>query len=120
MTTRGDSQFNTTIYGMDDRFRGVTGTREVLLMHRDDMARLGLEEGDAVCVTTVSSDDVRRELDGMRVHAFDIPQGCMMGYYPECNPLIPLYHHAKKSLVPAAKSIPVRLRRSASVKAEAA
>jgi hypothetical protein len=44
----------------------------------------------------------------------------MMGYYPECNPLIPLYHHAKKSLVPAAKSIPVRLRRSASVKAEAA
>jgi hypothetical protein len=56
------------------------------------------------------------------VHAFDIPRGCMMGYYPECNPLIPLYHHAKKSLVPAAKSIPVRLRKSAlaSLESEAA
>jgi molybdopterin-dependent oxidoreductase alpha subunit len=120
MTTRGDSQFNTTVYGLDDRFRGVTGTREVLLMHRDDLERLGFEEGDAVCITTVSNDGITRELDGMRVHAFDIPRGCMMGYYPECNPLIPLYHHAKSSLVPAAKSIPVRLSKSASVEAEAA
>jgi molybdopterin-dependent oxidoreductase alpha subunit len=120
MTTRGDSQFNTTVYGLDDRFRGVKGTRTVLLMHRDDLARLGFEEGDAVCISTVSNDAVTRELDGMRVHAYDIAQGCMMGYYPECNPLIPLAHHAKDSLVPAAKSIPVRLRKSALVVPEAA
>ncbi|MFM0502575.1 FdhF/YdeP family oxidoreductase [Paraburkholderia caffeinilytica] len=115
MTTRGDSQFNTTVYGLDDRFRGVHGTREVLLMHREDLARLGFAEGDAVCISTVSHDGVTREVDGMRVHAFDIPRGCIMGYYPECNRLIPLSHHAKSSQVPASKSIPVRLRKSAVV-----
>ena len=113
MTTRGDSQFNTTVYALDDRFRGVYGTRDVLLMHRDDLTRLGFAEGDAVCISTVSNDGVTREVDGMRVHAFDIPRGCIMGYYPECNRLIPLSHHAKSSLVPASKSIPVRLRKSA-------
>jgi molybdopterin-dependent oxidoreductase alpha subunit len=115
MTTRGDSQFNTTIYSLDDRFRGVFGTREVLLMHQDDLTRLGFAEGDAVCISTVSNDGVTREVDGMRVHAFDIPRGCIMGYYPECNRLIPLSHHAKSSQVPASKSIPVRLRKSMKV-----
>lgn len=109
MTTRGDSQFNTTVYGLDDRFRGVTGTREVLLMNRDDMVALGFEDGDTACIETVSNDDIKREIDGMRVHAFDIPRGCLMGYYPECNPLIPLSHHAEASLVPASKSVPLRL-----------
>lgn len=109
MTTRGDSQFNTTVYTLDDRFRGVHGTRNVLLMHRDDMAKRDLAEGDQVRISTVSSDDVNREVEGMHVHAFDIPAGCILGYYPECNRLIPLSHHAKDSLVPASKSIPVRL-----------
>ncbi|MEM5457869.1 FdhF/YdeP family oxidoreductase [Paraburkholderia phytofirmans] len=113
MTARGDSQFNTTVYGLDDRFRGVRGSRSVLLMHQDDMTRLGFSEGDAVCISTVSDDDVTREVDGMHVHAFDIPLGCIMGYYPECNRLIPLSHHAQSSQVPASKSIPVRLRKSA-------
>jgi anaerobic selenocysteine-containing dehydrogenase len=113
MTARGDSQFNTTVYGLDDRFRGVRGSRSVLLMHQDDMTRLGFSEGDAVCISTVSNDDVTREVDGMHVHAFDIPLGCIMGYYPECNRLIPLSHHAQSSQVPASKSIPVRLRKSA-------
>ncbi|WP_429301118.1 FdhF/YdeP family oxidoreductase [Paraburkholderia sp. GAS199] len=112
MTTRGDSQFNTTVYGLDDRFRGVHGTRNVLLMNAGDLERLGFAEGDAVCISTVAHDGVLRELDGMRVHAYDIPHGCMMGYYPECNALIPLAHHAKASFVPASKSIPVRLRKS--------
>ena len=110
MTTRGDSQFNTTVYSLDDRFRGVFNTRQVLLMNRDDMTRLGLAENEAVTVTTVSNDDIERKIDGLRVHAFDIPAGCVMGYYPECNPLIPLAHHAKRSKVPAAKAVPVRLR----------
>lgn len=112
MTARGDSQFNTTVYGLDDRFRGVYGSRNVLLMHQDDMTRRGFAEGDAVCISTVSNDDVTREIDGMYVHAFDIPLGCIMGYYPECNRLIPLSHHAVSSQVPASKSIPVRLRKS--------
>jgi molybdopterin-dependent oxidoreductase alpha subunit len=109
MTTRGDSQFNTTIYSLDDRFRGVFGTRHVLLMNRADMARLGLAEGAFVTALTDSRDGVHRSVDGLRVQPFDIPVGCIVGYYPELNALIPLSHHAKGSKVPAAKSIPVRL-----------
>jgi molybdopterin-dependent oxidoreductase alpha subunit len=120
MTTRGDSQFNTTVYSLDDRFRGVYGTRNVLLMHQDDLTRLGFAEGDAVCIATVANDGVTREVDGMRVHAYDIPRGCIMGYYPECNRLIPLSHHAKSSQVPASKSIPVRLRKTAQLEPAAA
>jgi anaerobic selenocysteine-containing dehydrogenase len=112
MTTRGDSQFNTTVYGLDDRFRGVHGTRQVLLMNAADMSRLALEEGDFVTASTVSQDDIARSVANLRVHAFDIPAGCVMGYFPELNPLIPLAHHARESKVPAAKSIPVRLMRT--------
>jgi anaerobic selenocysteine-containing dehydrogenase len=111
MTLRSDDQFNTTIYSLDDRFRGIYGTRRVLLMNRDDMERLGVHEGDMVDVTTASIDDHPRSVHGLRVTPFDIPPGCAAGYYPECNPLIPLSHHAEKSKVPAAKAIPVRLRR---------
>ncbi|HEY4317599.1 MAG TPA: FdhF/YdeP family oxidoreductase [Herbaspirillum sp.] len=109
MTMRGDSQFNTTVYSLDDRFRGVFGTRRVLLMHEADMARLGLAAGSFVTAVTESRDGVQRSVDGLRVQPFDIPRGCVAGYYPELNPLIPLWHHAKGSKVPAAKSIPVRL-----------
>jgi molybdopterin-dependent oxidoreductase alpha subunit len=113
MTTRGDSQFNTTVYALDDRFRGITKSRDVLLMNKDDMIRLGLAEDDTVTATTVAKDDVLRELNGLQVHAYDIPAGCVMGYYPECNRLIPLSHHAKRSKVPASKAIPIRLRKMA-------
>src|SRR5471032_1096712 len=113
MTTRGDSQFNTTVYSLDDRFRGVFGTRDVLLMNQADMTRLGFAENDAVTAITVSQDEVLRELGGLRVHAFDIPAVCVMGYYPECNRLIPVSHHAKRSKVPAAKAVPIRLRKMA-------
>ena len=109
MTLRGDDQFNTTIYGLDDRFRGVHGTRMVLFMHRDDIVRLGLRDGDRVTARTASTDGVERAVRGLRVTPYDIPPGCVAGYYPELNPLIPLWHHAKESQVPAAKSIPIRL-----------
>ena len=109
MTMRGDSQFNTTIYSLDDRFRGVFGTRHVLLMNKGDMARLGLKEGSFVTALSESTDGVRRGVDGLRVQPYDIPAGCVAGYYPELNSLIPLSHHAKESKVPAAKSIAVRL-----------
>jgi len=112
MTTRGDSQFNTTVYGLDDRFRGVHGTRQVLLMNAADISRLALEEGDFVTASTVSPDGIARSVANLRVHAFDIPAGCVMGYFPELNPLIPLAHHARESKVPAAKSIPVTLHKA--------
>lgn len=109
-TLRTDGQFNTTIYSNDDRFRGIYGTRRVLLMAHDDMLRQGVKQGDLVTVFTEATDGVARSVTGLRVTPYDIPAGCVAGYYPECNPLIPLWHHAKDSMVPAAKAIAVRIR----------
>jgi anaerobic selenocysteine-containing dehydrogenase len=110
---RSIGQFNTTIYDHDDRYRGIEGTRMVLLANHADLARLGLAAGDIVTAVTVAPDGVKREVRGLRIVPYDIPDGCIAGYYPECNPLIPLWHHAEGSKVPAAKSIPVRLRKEA-------
>ena len=112
MTIRSDDQFNTTIYSLDDRFRGIYGTRKVVLMNILDIRRLGLNEGDTVTLTTAVDDGELREVVGLRVTPYDIPAGCAAGYYPECNPLLPLAHYAEESKVPAAKSIPVRLRKA--------
>jgi molybdopterin-dependent oxidoreductase alpha subunit len=109
-TIRSNDQFNTTIYGYDDRFRGIRGTRRVVLMHRADIARLGVQDGQHVSLHTAVDDGVARSVVDMRVTAYDIPEGCCAAYYPECNPLVPLWHHAAGSDVPAAKSIPVRIR----------
>jgi molybdopterin-dependent oxidoreductase alpha subunit len=112
MTTRSDNQFNTTIYGLSDRFRGVHGTRRVLLMNRGDIERLRLQEGamvTAVTVTATPNDPSYRSVSELRVQAFDIPEGCVTGYYPELNPLVPLEHYAKESKVPAAKGVSIRL-----------
>jgi molybdopterin-dependent oxidoreductase alpha subunit len=114
MTLRSDDQFNTTIYSLDDRFRGVYGTRKVLFMNLADIQRLGLKPGDEVVAATVAKDNVSRAVSGLRVTPYDIPEGCIAGYYPELNPLIPLWHHAEGSQVPAAKSIPVTLRATSS------
>jgi molybdopterin-dependent oxidoreductase alpha subunit len=115
-TFRSQGQFNTTIYSERDRFRGVFGTRMVLFMNRNDIVRLNLAEGDTVSLVTdiaAANDGVRRQVDGLIVHAFNIPEGCLGAYYPECNPLIPISHHATGSKVPASKGVPVRLLRSA-------
>ncbi|HET7930809.1 MAG TPA: FdhF/YdeP family oxidoreductase [Rhodanobacteraceae bacterium] len=109
ITMRSNDQFNTTVYGYDDRFRGIHGTREVVLMNKDDIARLNLRDGQIVKLVSDAGDGVAREVAGLRVTAFDIPCGCVGGYYPECNPLIPLSHHAIFSKTPAAKSVPVRI-----------
>ena len=109
ITLRSNDQFNTTVYGYDDRLRGIRGTRSIILMHRNDIARLGLRESQTVVVTTATDDGVRRELKGLQVVTYDIPEGCVGTYYPEANVLIPLWHHAERSKVPAAKSVPVRV-----------
>jgi len=109
MTLRSDSQFNTTIYGLDDRFRGVKGSRMIVLMNKDDMAANGLSEGDRISLQTIADDGFDRRVSGLTVKEYDIPAGCIGGYYPECNPLLPLWHYAEESKVPGAKSIPVRI-----------
>jgi molybdopterin-dependent oxidoreductase alpha subunit len=109
MTLRSDDQFNTTVYTLDDRFRGIYGTRMVLLLNPTDIARLGLREGAFVRAETAVDDGHRRVVAGLRVTPYDIPPGCAGGYFPECNPLVPLGHHAEGSHVPAFKAIPIRL-----------
>jgi molybdopterin-dependent oxidoreductase alpha subunit len=108
-TIRSQGQFNTTIYSDRDRFRGVKGTRMVLFMNKADVERLALTEGEIVSLVTTIADGVRRRVDGFIVRPYDIPAGCLAAYYPECNPLVPVSHHAKGSFVPASKGVPVRL-----------
>ena len=107
ITLRSNDQFNTTVYGYSDRFRGIEGTRMVVLMHWDDINRLGLGEGEQVRLETASNDGIKREVSGFRVTPYDIPAGCIGAYYPETNTLLPLWHYARGSKTPAAKSIPV-------------
>jgi molybdopterin-dependent oxidoreductase alpha subunit len=107
ITLRSNDQFNTTVYGYDDRFRGIHGTRMVVLMNRNDIDRLGLAEGDQVRLETKSGDNIKREMSGFRVTPYDIPVGCIGAYYPEANALLPIWHYAEGSKVPAAKSIPI-------------
>ena len=110
-TFRSQGQFNTTIYSDRDRFRGVHGTRMVLFINEKDMSRLGLSEGEEVRLRTVAEDGVDRQVRGFIVRPYAIPEGCLGAYFPECNPLVPLSHHAKESFVPGYKGLTVRLER---------
>jgi hypothetical protein len=83
----------------------------VLFMGRHDMDALNLRDGELVRADCAADDGVERQVAGLKVVEYPLPQGCVAGYFPECNPLIPLWHHARESKVPAAKSIPVRLSR---------
>ncbi|MBB3999796.1 FdhF/YdeP family oxidoreductase [Aureimonas pseudogalii] len=112
MTLRSNDQFNTTVYGYDDRLRGISGSREILLMNKDDMERMGLRDQDFVDVETHADDGVERRVEGLRVHSYKLPKGNVGGYYPELNKLIPLWHHEKQAHVPAAKSVPIRVVRA--------
>ncbi|MGE8114498.1 FdhF/YdeP family oxidoreductase [Pseudomonas sp. NPDC086566] len=109
MTLRSNDQFNTTVYGYDDRFRGVKGTRKVVFLNRNDIVRLGFVPGGWVRLRTAIEPAVRREAGPFQIIAYDIPEGCAASYYPESNALVPLWHHARRSKVPAAKSVPVTL-----------
>ena len=109
MTLRSNDQFNTTIYGYSDRLRGIEGTRDVLLMHPDEIAAAGLKEGQVVGLKTDAEDGVHREVGGLTVTPFLLPRGCVASYYPEMNALIPLSHHDQESKTPAAKAVPVRI-----------
>jgi molybdopterin-dependent oxidoreductase alpha subunit len=115
ITLRSNDQFNTTIYGYNDRFRGVSGTRMVLFMNENDIARLQLADGEEVDVVTVAKDEFAREVKGLRIVKYEIPEGNCAGYYPELNVLIPLWHYAERSKVPAAKSIPIRIMKAAAL-----
>jgi len=108
-TLRSHDQFNTTIYGLDDRYRGVSGGRRVVFVHPDDIAALGLADGAVVDLVSEWTDGVERVAPGFRIVAYDQPRGCAAAYYPETNPLIPLDSTAEGSNTPTSKSVIVRL-----------
>ncbi|NUH65084.1 FdhF/YdeP family oxidoreductase [Sulfitobacter sp. S0837] len=109
VTLRSNDQFNTTIYGFSDRLRGLEGSREIVLMKPKEIARLGLKEGQKVSLVCAIEDGHERRVDGFTLTAYDLPAGCVAGYYPELNPLVPLSYHEKNSQTPAYKGTPVRV-----------
>lgn len=112
LTIRSHDQYNTTIYGLDDRYRGVFGRRDVLFVNPEDLADLGLAHGDLVDIETVSaSRDLR--LENITAIEYSIARGSVAAYYPEANVLVPLDYIDKESGTPSYKSIPVRIRKAA-------
>jgi len=112
VTIRSHDQYNTTIYGMDDRYRGVFGRRDVLFMNATDMSDRGLAHGDLVLIETMAGGRTHR-LDGLTVIEYDIARGTVAAYYPEANVLVPLDYIDQESGTPSYKSVPIRITRSA-------
>ena len=109
-TLRAHDQYNTTVYGLDDRYRGVFGQRRVVFIHHDDRAALGWAEGAWVDLLGCAPGDIERVAAGFKLVDHDIPRGCLAAYYPETNVLVPLSSHAVGARTPTSKAIPVRLR----------
>jgi molybdopterin-dependent oxidoreductase alpha subunit len=111
-TVRSHDQYNTTIYGNNDRYRGVFGRRDVVFVSPEDLARHGLASGDRVDLVPAFDADPARAVRGFTAVARDLPKGCLAAYYPEANGLVVLDQHDTQSGTPAYKSVPVRLRRA--------
>lgn len=115
-TLRSHDQYNTTIYDMNDRYRGVIGERRVLFMNAKDIAQQGFSDGDWVDITTASHtapDQAARQVTRFKIKEYHIPQGCLAAYYPETNPLVPLESIGEGCGTPTYKSIAVQLTPSA-------
>ena len=103
-TIRSHDQFNTTIYGLDDRYRGIDGHRKVIFMNRGDIEKHGLKPGQSVDITSYF-EGVERHVYGFSVVPYEIPVDCAAAYFPEANPLIPLGSVAKRSFTPTSKCV---------------
>ncbi|MFJ5548380.1 FdhF/YdeP family oxidoreductase [Streptomyces sp. NPDC093225] len=107
-TLRSHDQYNTTIYGLDDRYRGIKGGRRVVLVHPDDAAEHGLADGAYTDLVSEWKDGVERRAPGFRVVHYPTARGCAAAYYPETNVLVPLNSTADTSNTPASKSVVIR------------
>ncbi|MBU5942732.1 FdhF/YdeP family oxidoreductase [Streptomyces griseoincarnatus] len=112
-TLRSHDQYNTTIYGLDDRYRGIRNGRRVVLVNPDDARALKLADGSYVDLVSEWKDGVERRAPGFRVVHYPTARGCAAAYYPETNVLVPLDATADVSNTPASKSVVVRLEQSA-------
>lgn len=108
-TVRSHDQYNTTIYGLDDRYRGVSGGRRVVFVHPDDLAALGVPDGSTVDLISEWRDGVERRAAGFRAVSYPTARGCAAAYFPEANVLVPLDSTAAGSHTPTSKSIVIRL-----------
>ena len=107
-TIRSHDQFNTTVYGLNDRYRGIHGGRRVVFVNPSDLADLGFSDGDAVDIVSVWQDEERRA-ESFRVVEYPTARGCAAAYFPEANVLVPLDSTAETSGTPTSKSVIVRL-----------
>lgn len=108
MTIRSHDQYNTTIYGLDDRYRGIRGERRVVFVHPADIAELGLVERQVVDLVSEWADG-ERLAEAFIVVPYDLPRRCAATYFPEANPLVPLDSVADRSNTPTSKSIVIRI-----------
>lgn len=107
-TLRSHDQFNTTVYGLDDRYRGISGMRDIVFLNPADLAALGVKPGGRIAVTSHWQDG-ERHLKGFRAIPYDMPRGTAAAYFPEANVLVPVGHVATGSNTPASKSIEVSI-----------
>jgi molybdopterin-dependent oxidoreductase alpha subunit len=111
-TIRSHDQYNTTIYSNSDRYRGVYGQRDVVFINQSELDKRGLMDGDRVDLVTLSSDGIERRVRNFRAVGYSFPDGCCAAYYPEANPLVPLYAYDPVSFTPSSKGVPIRIERS--------
>ncbi|MFE3523862.1 FdhF/YdeP family oxidoreductase [Streptomyces sp. NPDC059161] len=111
-TLRSHDQYNTTIYGLDDRYRGIKGGRRIVMVNPEDARQLGLADGSYTDLVSEWKDGVERRAPGFRVVHYPTARGCAAAYYPETNVLVPLGSTADVSNTPASKSVIVRFERT--------
>ena len=109
MTIRTHDQFNTTVYGLDDRYRGVFGGRRVVFMHEADIQEAGLQPGQLVDLHN-NHGGVERLAAAFMIAPYRIPRGCVATYFPEANVLVPIGSVAAKSNTPTSKYVVVSLK----------
>lgn len=108
-TLRSHDQYNTTVYGLDDRYRGVFGQRYVVFVNQSDITRLGFSDGDKVDMVSLWNDGRERCAEGFTLVAYDIPEGQAAAYFPEANGLVPLESYGDSSFTPTSKFIAIKL-----------
>jgi len=108
-TLRSHDQYNTTLYGLNDRYRGVKGMREVVFVNPSDLQRLGFENGEVVDLISLWDDGIERKVRGFTLLAYDTPLGQAAAYYPETNPLVPLGSFGEGSHTPTSKFVAIKV-----------
>jgi anaerobic selenocysteine-containing dehydrogenase len=109
MTMRSHDQFNTTVYGLDDRYRGIYNERRVVLLNSEDISEAGLKAGDVVDLFSHFEGETRIARRFVVV-AYNIPRRCAATYFPETNVLVPVRSVAEKSNTPASKSVVISIK----------